>query len=84
MQVLENIQAAVDFVKEAIAKQGNVLTDTKGELYFVDDVIAFDDVVAVVADNKFFVLCIHESQFFIKGNFDEAANESVFWRSRTA
>lgn len=83
MQVLDNVQAAADFVAVAIAKHGNMLADRQGNLYFVDDVVTIDNTVVVVASGNFYVLCIQDAQFFINGNFDEAANDSVFWCRRT-
>jgi hypothetical protein len=79
MQVQSNIQAAVDFVIANVEQRGNMLSDHQGNLYFVDAVLAIDNTVVVVADGNFYVLCIQDTQFFVNGKFDEAANDSVFW-----
>jgi hypothetical protein len=79
MQVIENVQAAADFVAASIVKHGNMLADHQGNLYYVDDVVTIENTVVVVANGNFYVLCIQDSQFFVNGKYDEAANESVFW-----
>lgn len=79
MQVFDNVNVAADFVAAFVQQHGNMLSDQHGNLYFVDDVVTIDDCVVVVANGNFYVLCIQDTQFFVNGKFDEAANDSVFW-----
>lgn len=83
MQISTEQQAAVDFVTEAIAYTGNVLSGDNGQIYFIDDVVFIgegdDSTLVVVSNNSFYVLCIKGTEFFVLHEYSEAANDPRFW-----
>ena len=79
MQVHSNIQAAVDFVIANVEHSGRIMTNNQGDLVYIDEVLAIDDKVVVVINRHFYMLCIQGSQFFVDNEYDEAANDSLFW-----
>ena len=79
MQVFSNVQEVAEFVAVFVERNGRIMTNNQGDLVYIDEVLAIDDKVVVVINRHFYMLCIQGSQFFVDNEYDEAANDSLFW-----